>query len=228
MPPGTRASCSWAWQPSKWRRATGRWSSSRWRHAWSRARASGHNRREHAQRLLAQRDLPAGQPRAALTRLDEVVAVEGDQHAGTQVLRAWAWLELGDPARANQVVAQAVKRAAEQRNRLDLCEALLVRGELERHSATRLRPARRLRRGWRWPTPWPAPTCSGLSDSRPHSRQSKWWRSRCLRGVDPRPNYWSGCGSWSWCGMLVVHLAQQVGAPAELYPRCSGPQARRG
>jgi tetratricopeptide (TPR) repeat protein len=95
-------------------------------------RLGHHNRREHAQRLLARRYLLAGEPAAALAQLDDVVRVEGDEHAGTQALRAWALLEAGDPARAAEVVARAVELASRQGNRLDLCEALLVRGEAER------------------------------------------------------------------------------------------------
>jgi tetratricopeptide (TPR) repeat protein len=94
-------------------------------------RLGHHNRREHAQRLLARRYLLADEPAAALARLEDVVRVEGDAHAGTQALRAWALLAAGDHAGAAEVVARAVDLACSQGNRLDLCEALLVRGQIE-------------------------------------------------------------------------------------------------
>jgi transcriptional regulator with XRE-family HTH domain/tetratricopeptide (TPR) repeat protein len=97
-------------------------------------RLGHHNRREHAQRLLAWRDLLAEQPAAALERLEEVMRVEGDQHAGTQALRAWALLQSGDASQAAATVARAVELASRQGNQLDLCEALLVRGLVERRA----------------------------------------------------------------------------------------------
>jgi ATP/maltotriose-dependent transcriptional regulator MalT len=95
-------------------------------------RLGHHNRREHALRLLARRDVLAGDATAALARLDEVVRAEGEEHPGTLAVRAWALLESGDVARASTAVARAVELGAAQGNRLDLCEALLVRGQVER------------------------------------------------------------------------------------------------
>jgi tetratricopeptide (TPR) repeat protein len=94
-------------------------------------RLGHHNRREHAQRLLARRDLLANNPAAALARLRDVVRVEGEAHAGTQVLRAWALLASDDADAAAEIVARAIDLAQRQGNQLDLCEALLVRGQVE-------------------------------------------------------------------------------------------------
>jgi transcriptional regulator with XRE-family HTH domain/tetratricopeptide (TPR) repeat protein len=97
-----------------------------------RPRLGHQNRREHALRLLARRDLLADAPSSALARLDDVVRAEGDEHAGTQALRAWALLESAELASATDAVARAIEIASAQANQLDLCEALLVRGEVER------------------------------------------------------------------------------------------------
>jgi tetratricopeptide (TPR) repeat protein len=94
-------------------------------------RLGHHNRREHALRLLARRDLLADAPADALARLEEVVRVEGDEHPGTLALRAWAFSQSGDADLAGETVASAVRIASYQGNRLDLCEALFVRGEVD-------------------------------------------------------------------------------------------------
>jgi transcriptional regulator with XRE-family HTH domain/tetratricopeptide (TPR) repeat protein len=106
-----------------------------------------HNRREHAQRLLAQRDVLASQPAAALARLEEVVAVEGDLHAGTLALKAWAWLEMGKLVPAAQAAAKAVELASERGNRLDLVEALLVHGRIAGAAGDPTTASRRLDEG---------------------------------------------------------------------------------
>lgn len=98
-------------------------------------RLGHHNRREHALRLLAWGHLLTEQPAAALQQLEEVMRVEGDEHAGTQALRAWALLQSGEITLAAAIVTRAVELASRQGNQLDLCEALLVRGQVERRTS---------------------------------------------------------------------------------------------
>jgi hypothetical protein len=75
---------------------------------------------------LAERDLLQGQPAAARARLVPLLggprADETD--VAVLVLLAWAQLELGELAEAEQVVAEAIARMRADNNRLDLVDAL--------------------------------------------------------------------------------------------------------
>jgi tetratricopeptide (TPR) repeat protein len=101
-------------------------------------RLGHHNRREHALRLLASRHLLLDQPAAALELLEEVERVEDSAQAGTQTLRAWALLELGDISAAAEMATTAVELTSRQGNQLDRCEALLIRGQVERSADNRV------------------------------------------------------------------------------------------
>jgi tetratricopeptide (TPR) repeat protein len=81
--------------------------------------------------VLAERELLEGKPQAALDRLEPLV--EGSYPEELGVVRllpylAWAYLELGDDDRAQEVVLEGIERARTQGNRLALVELLKVRG----------------------------------------------------------------------------------------------------
>jgi tetratricopeptide (TPR) repeat protein len=83
-----------------------------------------------AQGLLAERDLLLGQPEAARTRLVPLLGrPDVEEFFVTRFLPvlAWAHLDLGEMAEAEQVVAQATRRMRANRIRLDLPDALRVR-----------------------------------------------------------------------------------------------------
>jgi tetratricopeptide (TPR) repeat protein len=63
--------------------------------------------------FLAERDLLQGQPEAARARLEPIVNLANKEHAMTEVLHvlAWAYLDLGDPARAEEVLSTGLARA---------------------------------------------------------------------------------------------------------------------
>jgi tetratricopeptide (TPR) repeat protein/transcriptional regulator with XRE-family HTH domain len=124
-------------------------------------RLGHHNRREHALRLLACRHLLADQPAAALELLNEVERVEGHEHAGTQTLRAWALLQSGDVSVAAETVARAVELTAQQGNRLDRCEALLIRGQVERCAADKRAAANSLQEALELAEGMPSPYAEG-------------------------------------------------------------------
>jgi tetratricopeptide (TPR) repeat protein len=85
----------------------------------------------NAQRLLAVRDLHAGHPDEAVRRLDLVAPTEGAAQADTLLLRAWAHLEIGNDAQADETIRKAIGMAREGHDRLNLCEALLVQGRVQ-------------------------------------------------------------------------------------------------
>lgn len=82
------------------------------------------------QRLLAQRDLLDGRPEEALARVRAVAQDEQEEHAGTLTVLARAALDSGDLAAADAASRKALVVARPRDNRLDLCEALLVRGQI--------------------------------------------------------------------------------------------------
>jgi tetratricopeptide (TPR) repeat protein len=78
---------------------------------------------------LAVRELLAGQPDAALTRLRPLLDRPNEQNAiVTRLLAlvAWAYLDLGDQRQADAAAQQAVARARAEHNRLSLIDALRV------------------------------------------------------------------------------------------------------
>ena len=81
---------------------------------------------------LGERELLAGHPEAARTRVDQLLEGErsqGDQAALSLVaMLAWAHLELDDVARAHELAAQATARAVTEHNRLALIDALRISG----------------------------------------------------------------------------------------------------
>jgi tetratricopeptide (TPR) repeat protein len=81
------------------------------------------------QRLLAQLDLLAGRPRDATERVRSVAREEGEEHAGTIAVLARAALESGEVTEGAETSRRAVDLARSHDNRLDLCEALLARGQ---------------------------------------------------------------------------------------------------
>jgi tetratricopeptide (TPR) repeat protein len=85
-------------------------------------------RRREAQRLLAERDLLQGQPAAARSRLVPLLGGPGVDETDVAVLAllAWAHLELGELAEAEQVGAEAIARMRADNDRLDLVDALRV------------------------------------------------------------------------------------------------------
>jgi class 3 adenylate cyclase/tetratricopeptide (TPR) repeat protein len=83
-----------------------------------------------AQSALAERDLLAGQPEAARARLEPLLDRPGQQEALVTYLMpflSWAYLELGDQARAEEMETQCIARARAERIRLALVEALRAR-----------------------------------------------------------------------------------------------------
>lgn len=81
---------------------------------------------QNAERLLAHRDLLLDRPNEALVRLGD----QGEDHTGTLYLRAWGYFETRDVQRAVVTAERATALARERGNRLDLCEALIVRGRI--------------------------------------------------------------------------------------------------
>jgi tetratricopeptide (TPR) repeat protein/transcriptional regulator with XRE-family HTH domain len=84
-----------------------------------------------AHMALAERDLLAGRPEPARARLEQLVAhlqAAPGMVARILPLLAWSYLELGDGARAAEVVQDAVTSAASGQERLALVEALRIRG----------------------------------------------------------------------------------------------------
>jgi tetratricopeptide (TPR) repeat protein len=124
-------------------------------------RLGHHNRREHALRLLACRHLLAEQPAAALELLNEVVRLEGHEHAGTQTLRAWALFQSGEVSVAAESVTRAIELTSQQGNRLDRCEALLIRGQVERCAADKRAAANSLQEALEVAEGMPSPYAEG-------------------------------------------------------------------
>jgi tetratricopeptide (TPR) repeat protein/transcriptional regulator with XRE-family HTH domain len=92
------------------------------------AQRAGHDLTvRNAQRLLARRDLLAGHPDEALRRL-EAGGRQAETRADMLLLQAWALLESGHAARADDAAKKAIALARGQTDRLNLCEALLVQG----------------------------------------------------------------------------------------------------
>jgi tetratricopeptide (TPR) repeat protein len=81
--------------------------------------------RPSLRRLLAERDLAAGQAAAALTHLT-AAGDDEDQQPQDAVLLAWAHLELGQDGRAADLLARALARARAEADHLTLVDALRV------------------------------------------------------------------------------------------------------
>jgi hypothetical protein len=82
------------------------------------------------QRVLAEQELLQGQPGAALARLEPLVERSDSEEPGVMRLLpylAWAYLEVGNDARAEEVVLEGILRARAQGHRLALVELLRVR-----------------------------------------------------------------------------------------------------
>jgi tetratricopeptide (TPR) repeat protein len=80
---------------------------------------------------LAEQELLQGKPEAALARLEPLVERSDPEELGVARLLpylAWAYLELEDDDRAEDVVQGGIDRARAQGNRLTLVELLRVRG----------------------------------------------------------------------------------------------------
>jgi tetratricopeptide (TPR) repeat protein len=83
------------------------------------------------QGVLAELELLQGKPGAALVRLEPLVERSDPEELGTVRLLpclAWAYLEVGNDARAEEVVLDGIDRARAQGHRLALVESLRVRG----------------------------------------------------------------------------------------------------
>jgi adenylate cyclase len=82
---------------------------------------------ENVQALLAELDLLAGRPQAAIARLEELVVADGvSLHVFPSL--AWARLEVGAVERAAEVVIETIRRARAEEQRFYLLEALRVQG----------------------------------------------------------------------------------------------------
>jgi tetratricopeptide (TPR) repeat protein len=82
-----------------------------------------------AQSWLAERDLLEGRPDAARARLVPLLDRPGLREFGVTrliPLLAWAYLDLGDEARAQEVVEQAIARSRTQNDCLTLTDALRI------------------------------------------------------------------------------------------------------
>jgi tetratricopeptide (TPR) repeat protein/transcriptional regulator with XRE-family HTH domain len=80
---------------------------------------------------LAEQELLQGKPEAALARLEPLVERSDPEELGVARLLpylAWAYLELEDDDRAEDVVQEGIDRTRAQGNRLTLVELLRVRG----------------------------------------------------------------------------------------------------
>jgi len=80
---------------------------------------------------LAEQELLQGKPGTALARLEPLVERSDPEELGIVRLLpylAWAYLELGDGDRAEEVVLEGIERARAQGHRLALVELLRVRG----------------------------------------------------------------------------------------------------
>jgi tetratricopeptide (TPR) repeat protein len=83
------------------------------------------------QGVLAEQEILQGKPGAALARLEPLVERSDPEELGVVrllPLLTWAYLELGDDARADQVALEGIERARAQGHRLALVELLRVRG----------------------------------------------------------------------------------------------------
>jgi tetratricopeptide (TPR) repeat protein len=81
--------------------------------------------------VLAERELLEGKPGAALARLKPLVERSDPEELGIVRLLpylAWAYLELGDEGRAEEVVLKGIERAKARGHRPALGELLRVRG----------------------------------------------------------------------------------------------------
>jgi tetratricopeptide (TPR) repeat protein len=114
-----------------------------------------------AQGALADRDLLEGQPEAARARLEGLLDRRGQQELDVTrllPLLAWACLEVGDTARADALLEQAMTRAAAVNMRPALALALRVRGLLEirreRWEEAAAALAEALDLCWALPAPW--------------------------------------------------------------------------
>ena len=102
-----------------------------------------------AQTALAERDLLAGEPAAARDRLQPLLDRPGQQEALVTYLLpylAWAALDLGDEAQAEELLDQCLMRATDERIRLAQVDALRVR-VLQRTRQGRFADASRGARG---------------------------------------------------------------------------------
>ena len=87
----------------------------------------------YAQAPLAELDLLEGRPAAALDRLSPLLDRSGLQEAqvtGMMPALAWAYLDAGDEAKAEEVLAQCLTRTRSSEAKLALMEALQVQGRL--------------------------------------------------------------------------------------------------
>jgi tetratricopeptide (TPR) repeat protein len=83
------------------------------------------------QGVLAEQELLQGKADAALERLEPLVERSDPEELGVVRLLphlAWAYLELGDDARAEEVVLEGIERVRAQGHKLALVELLRVRG----------------------------------------------------------------------------------------------------
>lgn len=126
-----------AWAPGylgKLRMAEGAWDEAA-RHLEEAAGLAGSIRwptpLRYVEALRAELDLLEGRPGAALARLEPLAdAPDLDWLCATVLLTVLAWthLELGDAARAEAVADRAIAEAATMNNRVDMVEALRVKG----------------------------------------------------------------------------------------------------
>ena len=83
------------------------------------------------QGVLAEQEILQGKPGAALVRLEPLVEGSDPEELGVVrllSLLAWAYLELEDDDRAEEVALEGIERARAQGHRLALVELLRVRG----------------------------------------------------------------------------------------------------
>jgi class 3 adenylate cyclase/tetratricopeptide (TPR) repeat protein len=80
--------------------------------------------------VLAELDLLDGRPEAALKRLTPLTSAEhiGVSSALPTALIAWAYLEVGDVAQAEETAAKGIEKLTAQNNRLALTDLLRVQG----------------------------------------------------------------------------------------------------
>jgi ATP/maltotriose-dependent transcriptional regulator MalT len=95
------------------------------------AERSGHTHWSRiARRLLSLRDLLGDRPHDALRRLQQLASEEETGRTWTQLLLARAYLETGDIDRATGLIDQVIEVTRTHGYHLDLCEALLIQGQI--------------------------------------------------------------------------------------------------
>lgn len=133
------------------------------------------------QLVLAERDILEGKPQAALDRLEPLVESSEPEELGVVRLLpylAWAYVELGDDVRAQEVVLGGIEWARAQGNRLSLAELLKVRGMVLARRNGRDEAERTFEEA--------VSVARSVGYSYAEARALYEWGSMCVAGQDPK------------------------------------------